>query len=266
MNGTHVIGTSIDSYNNSDPHYFYALRRNNDGDLYLCRVDINDNSEEVKLFGVDTPVEFENIAFPGEDYHNNRDPDTHELEYTTEQVKYEQWRWDNRFISYYLNDDGEFIVAIGKDIPLRSIDSIIPDSPTTQVPYYLYGVNSEVDVYKKLIELGWNGISAAVLINEGTLTSSNPNVPALTITGNFPNGLLVVNEGVIRGSRGFLTQDQVYNLPGNAVEVLRTCDFYNSGYIVGGLDIRSGDHATAIAGIDLIVELTNEGTIVGLAP
>jgi hypothetical protein len=120
MNGTHVIGQSIDSYNNSDPHYYYALRKNHDGELFFCRVDINDNTEELILFENLMPEEFEGITYPGEEYYDNRSPETHELQYTTAQVKYEQWRWDNRFITYYIDDNGYFTVAINKDIALEA--------------------------------------------------------------------------------------------------------------------------------------------------
>ena len=50
-----VIGSSIEDYQNADPHYLYALRKTDEGDLYLLRLDIFDSNDEAKLFGQDIP-------------------------------------------------------------------------------------------------------------------------------------------------------------------------------------------------------------------
>jgi hypothetical protein len=267
MNGTHVIGTSVDSYNDSDPHYLYAIRRNDDGDLFLCRLDIADNSDSIQMFMGDVPVEFEDMTYPGEDYHDNRNPTTHELTYEATNVKYEQWRWDHRLISYYINDNGEFVVAINKDIPLKIVEPIIPNDPTEEVVYTLYGEQAQLDCYTWLIEQGWNGISNVVLLNAGNITSNNSNEPAVYIKGNFPNGFTFVNEGNITGSDGFITYMGAYAQPSPGITVLTVCNLYNEGYISGGVSISDTSlRADSISGFNLIDDFANIGEIVGLAP
>ena len=94
--------------------YFYALRRSEDGTLYINRVDISSASDSIDLF-ID-PVA-ENLAdkfdLDSVEYYDGRSATTREL--VDENLRYEQWRWDKKFISYYIDADGEFIASVGEN-------------------------------------------------------------------------------------------------------------------------------------------------------
>ena len=93
--------------------YFYGMRRNNDGELFLIRQD--------QLSGEGTAV-INDIGigennFPdfeeGIDYLEGIDAD-HDIVY--ENLRYPQIKWDGRLLTYYIDPtDGQFIVRISED-------------------------------------------------------------------------------------------------------------------------------------------------------
>lgn len=93
------------------PRYFYALRRNVDGELYFLRSDQLTDQEAIELNIPGDPVDnfedFEN----GVDYLEGIAAD-HEIEHPN--LKYQQYRWDSRSMLYYINSEGMLIVRIGK--------------------------------------------------------------------------------------------------------------------------------------------------------
>lgn len=104
----------------NEPRYFYALRRTDEGDLYFCRVD--------QAFGQDTVV-INNPAAVSDDYTDfesgvdffeGRDVN-HNLVYPN--LNYEQMRWDDRSIYYYLNNEGELVARIGQTYTYNTPDN-----------------------------------------------------------------------------------------------------------------------------------------------
>ena len=94
------------------------------------------------------------------------------------------------------------------------------------------------------VSAGWNGSSAlAVTINSGVIISSNSTgTPAMTITGSFPGGVTVTNNGTIVGMGGAGGRGAFINYysassgsaAGTAVKVLSAVTFNNVGTIAGG--------------------------------
>lgn len=258
-----VIGSSIEDYQNADPHYLYALRKTDEGDLYLLRLDIFDTNDEAKLFGQDIPSQFADISLPGDDYFDNRDPITKELIYSREDVIYEQWKWDNRFNSYYIDNDGELISAINEDIPMRVMENII-DTTNAIFTLTLTNSNNNVNIYDRLISSGWNGISEVEVINNGTINSNTPTKAAVLINGLYPNGITLINNGEIFGATGIMTSNHEYILGGYAIEVLTACNITNNptGNIRAGLSLLGValvDSYTPVVDIALVT-LVNTGT------
>lgn len=92
--------------------YIYALRRDDEGNLFVARVNINDQSDGIELFqGPVSETITDTIDVYSDDYFDGRSATTREL--VDENLYYEQWRWDGRFVSYFLNEDGEFVASIG---------------------------------------------------------------------------------------------------------------------------------------------------------
>lgn len=112
MPSTYYLGTSPDEALGDSPRYFYAIRRNQDGELFLVRSDqlIDKDSIEINLPG-DPAENFENFQ-PGTDYFDGVDVD-HELNY--DNIKYTQYRWDNRSVLYYVDSEGQLVQRINQN-------------------------------------------------------------------------------------------------------------------------------------------------------
>ena len=111
MPSTYYLGSSPDEALGNSPRYWYALRRNSDGELFLLRSDqlIDKDSIELNLPGA--PAEnFEDFE-PGVDYFEGIAAD-HEVEY--DNLVYPQYRWDNRTMLYYIDSEGRLTQRINQ--------------------------------------------------------------------------------------------------------------------------------------------------------
>jgi len=93
--------------------YFYGLRRNEDGELFLIRIDqlSGDGTAVINDIGVgeNNFPDFEE----GIDYLEGIDAN-HDIVY--ENLRYQQLKWDGRLLTYYIDPvDGQFIVRISQD-------------------------------------------------------------------------------------------------------------------------------------------------------
>lgn len=90
------------------PKYFYGLRRTEDGSLFFARI----NQLSGESLTINNPGDVENNYDDfeaGVDFFEGRNAN-HEIVY--ENLKYEQYRWENRNLYYYINDNGELVVRI----------------------------------------------------------------------------------------------------------------------------------------------------------
>lgn len=91
------------------PRFFYGLRKNENGSLFLERSDQlrNNDSVEINAPGEEsenyTDFEVGVDFFEGIDVNHNA---------VFGNLKYQQYRWDDRAIFYYVNDDGELVARI----------------------------------------------------------------------------------------------------------------------------------------------------------
>lgn len=243
--------------------YIYALRKDEDGTLWLARADIKSSTDEFTFSNGELPEDLETFTIPGKDYFENRDPTTKELEYDRVDVRYEQWRYDNKFNTYFINENGEFIIATGVDRPINqdgAFSTIPPTAFTTAFEYTIAGTTSALNLREELFKNGWNGISPVVVTNDGVLVSGNSN-PALSITGAWPGGITIINNNKIYGANGFTTVAGQLIDPTDAIYVTTACDIINNGDINGGFALWSGGtDGYAIRGISNVT-LTDNGTI-----
>lgn len=108
---SYYLGTTPTEGLGNSPRYWYALRRNDDGELFLVRSDqiIDRDAYELNIPG--PPEEdFDNFVV-GTDYLDGVDL-THEL--VKENMYYPQYRWDDRSLFYYVDSEGMFVVRINK--------------------------------------------------------------------------------------------------------------------------------------------------------
>jgi hypothetical protein len=98
-----------------ESRYFYALRRDDDGYLYLYKTDQLAGAEDViqvNKIGDDPTKDFTDFEF-GVDFFDGR-LENHEIDPEIENINWEQFRWDSRNIFYYINEHGEFVVRINQ--------------------------------------------------------------------------------------------------------------------------------------------------------
>jgi hypothetical protein len=113
----YYLGTSPDTALGDSPRYWYALRRNDDGELFLFRSDQLKDKDSIELNTPGAPIEnFEDFE-PGIDYFEGVD-ENHEIEYKN--LVWTQYRWDDRNMLYYIGtDEGRLVQRInqGYDYP-----------------------------------------------------------------------------------------------------------------------------------------------------
>lgn len=111
MPSNYYLGTSpLESLGDS-PRYFYGMRRNNDGELFFIRSDQLKDLGDVEL---NTPGSigetFEDFE-AGIDYLDGIDSD-HNIIY--DNLKYPQYKWDDRSIFYYVDAQGQLVMRINR--------------------------------------------------------------------------------------------------------------------------------------------------------
>ena len=61
---------------------------------------------------------------------------------------------------------------------------------------------ANVDLRTQALAAGWDGAKPVIATLNGAITSSSTATPALTITGSFPGGVKLINNGTITGAIG----------------------------------------------------------------
>jgi hypothetical protein len=94
--------------------FFYALRRNDDGELFLVKVDQLNAADGQDIVINNVGVGENN--FPdfeeGIDYLDGIDED-HDIVYAN--LRYPQLKWDGRSVLYYIDPtDGQFVLVVGR--------------------------------------------------------------------------------------------------------------------------------------------------------
>jgi len=104
------IGTLLKTVKGS--RYFYGLRRTQDGDLYLVKSDQMKSSDGVQLNKPGDPTQNYPDFQRGIEFFEGRDEE-HNTSY--DNLRYEQFRWDDRNLIYYVDDEGNLVVRINQD-------------------------------------------------------------------------------------------------------------------------------------------------------
>jgi hypothetical protein len=111
MSANYYLGTTpIESLGDS-PRYWYAIRRNADGELFLFRSDQLKDKDSIELNIPGEPENnFEDFE-PGIDFFEGIATD-HEVEYKN--LVWVQYRWDNRNMLYYIDNEGRLTQRINQ--------------------------------------------------------------------------------------------------------------------------------------------------------
>lgn len=106
-----TTGNQGQNYYDIENRFFYGLRRNDNGEVFLSKVDQTKKGESVQIAtGNISGTSFTDFEV-GQNFFEGRDI-FHELVF--DDLKYEQFKWDNRDIFFYVDDDGYFSIKINE--------------------------------------------------------------------------------------------------------------------------------------------------------
>lgn len=95
-----------------NPRFFYALRRDDEGLLFFAKVDqIKDDDVIVINSPGLSQNDFSSFEY-GVDFFDGRLEEDHSRPFLN--LYWDQYRWDNRNLFYYINSEGEFVVRINQ--------------------------------------------------------------------------------------------------------------------------------------------------------
>jgi hypothetical protein len=99
-------------YDAVQDRYFYGLRRTDEGEVFIGKIDQLQRSDSITINNPGDPAQNYPSFEEGQDFFEGRDVN-HNLVY--ENLNYEQFRWDDRNISYYINSEGELVARINQN-------------------------------------------------------------------------------------------------------------------------------------------------------
>lgn len=110
---SNYLGASQEQYYNSNgQRFFYGLRRTDDGELFMAKVDQLAQDDMVQINKIGDPVDNYPNFEQGQEFYEGRDYN-HNLVYTN--LNYEQFKHDDRDIFYYVNSEGELCLRVNED-------------------------------------------------------------------------------------------------------------------------------------------------------
>lgn len=107
----YYLGTQLENILKDNPRYFYGLRRNQNGSLFFIKSDQLYDEEGIVINNIgkieDNYKDFESGVDFYEGINVNHEP-------VFKNLKYTQYRWDDRSVLYYINSEGELVFRINK--------------------------------------------------------------------------------------------------------------------------------------------------------
>jgi hypothetical protein len=111
MSANYYLGITPEEALGDSPRYWYALRRNDDGELFLFRSDQLKDKDSIEVNIPGSREENFDDFEAGVDFFEGIDQD-HNFEY--DNLFWTQYKWDNRNILYYINEAGQFVQRINQ--------------------------------------------------------------------------------------------------------------------------------------------------------
>ena len=112
MSNTVGQDTNVYLENGVKDRYFYGLRRTDEGELYIGKVDQLSANDPITI-NLPGNIDDNYKDFDqGYDFYEGRDLN-HSKPFVN--LKYEQFRWDDLNLNYYINDEGEFVVRLNSN-------------------------------------------------------------------------------------------------------------------------------------------------------
>jgi len=106
------IGTNPqDLINDYAAKKFYGLRRTDNGELFIAKIDIAAKNDSVEINKNGDPTQNYPNFEEGQDFFEGRDV-KHNIVY--ENLNYEQFRWDDKNIYYYIDNEGQLVARVNQ--------------------------------------------------------------------------------------------------------------------------------------------------------
>ena len=112
MSANYTGFTPDNVYGAVQDRFFYGLRRTDNGELFIAKADQLKTTDSVTINKPGDPTNNYSSFEQGQDFYEGRDVN-HNLVY--ENLNYEQFRWDDRNISYYVDSDGELVARVNQN-------------------------------------------------------------------------------------------------------------------------------------------------------
>jgi hypothetical protein len=107
----YFFGQTPESVLGGVPRYFYALRRDADGVLYFTRIDQLKDKDSINVNTIGSEAENYTGFEAGIDFFEGRSVD-HTRPF--DNLVYDQYRWTDTSVYYYINADGELVARINE--------------------------------------------------------------------------------------------------------------------------------------------------------
>lgn len=111
MSNNYLFGRNAEEILGGNPRYFYGLRRTDNGELFLSKVDQTSPTDSVQINAPGDPSNNYDDFQVGQDFNEGRDVYHNKV---FENLNYEQYRWDDRSVYYYVNEQGELVVRVNQ--------------------------------------------------------------------------------------------------------------------------------------------------------
>jgi hypothetical protein len=109
----YIGNTPENVYNSISSRYMYGLRRTDQGELFVGKLDQASNDGSIELNKPGLPQDNFNNFQEGQDFFEGRNVN-HDLVY--ENLNYEQFRWDDKNIFYYVDAEGVLTARLGQAV------------------------------------------------------------------------------------------------------------------------------------------------------
>jgi|TARA_A200000159_G_scaffold90862_1_gene84354 hypothetical protein len=113
MSNTVGQDTSVYLANGIKDRYFYGLRRTDEGTLFIGKVDQLSANDPVSINNPGNIDDNFKDFDQGYDFYEGRDLN-HAKPFPN--LRYEQFRWDDVNLNYYINSEGELVVRINSNV------------------------------------------------------------------------------------------------------------------------------------------------------
>lgn len=110
----YIGGSPQDVLNSIAKRYFYGMRRNEDGELFLAKADQlrQGVANSIVINEPGAAVDNLNTFDEGVDYVDGINEDH---EFVKNNLRYPQLKWDTRDVLYYVDDEGQLVIRVAEN-------------------------------------------------------------------------------------------------------------------------------------------------------